>query len=171
MHGGSIEAHSDGRRAGRRSSSFGFPLHSTKPTRPTADEPRKHPGCGGRLKVLVVDDNADFVQMLATSRRRVPGTMCERRWTGGARSRQRSHIRPDVVLLDLGLPVMGGLEVARELRRRPEMAPCDWSRSPAGGRRTIAGGPNEAGFDYHLTKPTDPKELEGLLHQFASERP
>jgi DNA-binding response OmpR family regulator len=78
--------------------------------------------------------------------------------------------RHDVVLLDLGLPVVNGLDVARELRRRSEMAnmrliaPTGW-RQEEDRRHT-----SEAGFDYYLTKPTNPDELQTLLTKLASER-
>ena len=66
---------------------------------------------------------------------------------------------------------MDGIQVARELRRRPETAAIRLVALTGWGQADDRRETSEAGFDYHLTKPTDPKVLEGLLRQFASERP
>jgi CheY-like chemotaxis protein len=72
-------------------------------------------------------------------------------------------LRPDVVLLDIGMPKMNGYEAARHIRQQPwgkEMlliALTGWGQDED-KRRTF-----EAGFDYHLTKPLDPAALEKLL--------
>jgi len=71
--------------------------------------------------------------------------------------------RPQVVLLDIGLPKMDGYEAARNIRQRPWgktmllVALTGWGQEED-RRRT-----REAGFDHHLTKPVDPADLEGLL--------
>ncbi len=74
-----------------------------------------------------------------------------------------AEFKPDIVLLDLGLPGMDGYEVARAIRRMPELGrpvlvavtgwggPEDWLRS------------KQAGFDEHLTKPVDISMIELLL--------
>jgi len=78
--------------------------------------------------------------------------------------------RPDVVLLDLGLPGMSGIDVAREMKRKPGfdgmriVALTGWGQ-PEDRERTRA-----AGFDEHLTKPTDPDRLTALLAEYAAER-
>jgi CheY-like chemotaxis protein len=75
---------------------------------------------------------------------------------------------PDVVLLDVGLPDMSGLDVARALRRDPStaglrlVALTGWGQ--AEDRRETAA----AGFDYHLTKPADPDTLLQLLAMLGS---
>jgi CheY-like chemotaxis protein len=72
------------------------------------------------------------------------------------------------MLLDLGLPLIGGLDVARDLRSHPETANArlvaltGWGQ--AEGRRQT----EDAGVDHHLTKPTDPEHLKRLLAEFAS---
>src|SRR5512146_885267 len=75
--------------------------------------------------------------------------------------------RPDVVLLDLGLPVINGVDVARELRQRPETAHARLVALTGWGQAEDRARTREAGFDQHLTKPTDPKTLEQLLHEMA----
>ena len=76
--------------------------------------------------------------------------------------------RPDVVLLNLGLPLMTGIEVARELRRHPETADTQLVALTGWGQMEDRRQTQEAGFDHHLTKPTDPKTLERLLTEFAN---
>ena len=72
--------------------------------------------------------------------------------------------RPDVVLLDVGLPGMSGLEVARELRRRPETSSARLIALTGWGQAGDRHATRDAGFDAHLTKPTDPDVLEAVLN-------
>src|SRR4029079_1022250 len=72
-------------------------------------------------------------------------------------------MKPDVVLLDLGLPKMDGLEVAKNLRAdadgpRPLLVAMTGFGQADDRARTAA-----AGFDHHLTKPVDPKMLQSLM--------
>ena len=119
-------------------------------------------------RVLVVDDNQDFVQMLELC---VAGMGHEVRkaFDGQTAISAALSFRPDVVLLDLGLPVVSGLDVARELRRHREMANMRLVALTGWGQEEDRRHTSEAGFDYHLTKPTDPEELEKLLAEFATE--
>jgi CheY-like chemotaxis protein len=77
------------------------------------------------------------------------------------------RLRPDVVLLDIGLPRLNGYEVARRLRAQP------WGRQmvliaiTGWGQEEDRARAREAGFDHHLTKPVDFPDLERLL---AAER-
>lgn len=168
MHGGSIEAHSAGAGQG---SEFIVRL-------PTAEEGRcdstTQSGAltlpaGRTLKVLIVDDNADLVEMLAmlveTSGHAVRKALDGRSALSAALS-----FRPDVVLLDLGLPIMSGLDVARELRRRNETARAYLVALTGWGQAEDRRQTEEAGFDDHLTKPADPEALRRLLDRQAAER-
>ena len=75
--------------------------------------------------------------------------------------------RPEVVLLDIGLPGMDGYEVARRLRGRPEferaliVALTGWGQEA--DVRAVQGG----GFDHHLVKPADPEAILELLLDFG----
>ena len=94
-----------------------------------------------------------------------PSTGTRRTWrtTDRRRSKSARRLRPDVAILDIGLPGFSGLEVARRLREEPSLAglflvalsgwvqPEDLVRS------------REAGFDHHLAKPVDVATLERLL--------
>jgi CheY-like chemotaxis protein len=73
--------------------------------------------------------------------------------------------RPEVVLLDLGLPRFSGFEVARRLRAEPSGAAMLLVAVSGYGRERDRQAAREAGFDMHLTKPADPDEVLRLLSQ------
>ena len=168
LHGGSIEAHSSG--PGRGSEFVvRLPLALTpNPTRVEHHQASSLPA-GRRLKVLVVDDNNDLVQMLELT---IAGMGHDVRKALDGRSAILAALsyRPDVVLLDLGLPIVSGLEVARELRRHREITNMRLVALTGWGQEDDRRHTSEVGFDHHLTKPTAPEELEGLLAKFATER-
>ena len=164
LHGGTIEARSDGPATGaefivcvptiEKSTERHAPQRSVP-----ADSVR-------RLKVLIVDDNVDLVEMLATVVE-WDGHEVRKALDGRSAIAAALAFRPDVTLLDLGLPLVGGIDVARELRRRPELASMRLVAVTGWGQiedreRTAA-----AGFDEHLTKPTDPLVLTALLREYA----
>ena len=117
---------------------------------------------GGPRRVLVVEDNPDGLETLVALLE-----MLGHEVAGAADGRQAvqraAEFRPQVVLLDLGLPVMDGFEVARTLRQDSRFedvfiaALTGWGAD--GDRRRTA----DAGFDAHLTKPVDLPALEAVL--------
>jgi len=121
---------------------------------------------GRRLKVLVVDDNADLVEMLAMVVEGL-GHDVRKALDGQTAISAATAYRPDVVLLDLGLPVISGIDVARQLRQRPETAHVHLVALTGWGQAEDRTRTREAGFDHHLTKPTDPRALEQLLYEVA----
>ena len=76
--------------------------------------------------------------------------------------------RPDVILLDLGIPVLGGLDEARELRRHREMAAVQLVGLMGWGQSDDVGKTNDVGLNHHLTKPTDAETLEALLDRIVA---
>jgi len=167
MHGGTIEADSAG--VGQGSV---FVVRLPAAAEISADEGLAAANNGGmpgrRLKVLVVDDNADLVQMLAMV---LEGGGHDVRKALDGRSAvtiARAYL-PDVVLLDLGLPVMDGLQVAQELRRHPETAKAFLVALTGWGQPLDRHRTKEAGFDCHLTKPTDPQTLQQVIADFAAQ--
>lgn len=115
-----------------------------------------------RRRVLVVEDNRDGLETLLTLL-----DLLGHEAAGAADGAQAVEVaqrfQPDVVLLDLGLPVMDGFQVARRLRADPRLqrafiaAVTGWGAE--GDRRRTA----EAGFDAHLTKPVDLPALQAVL--------
>lgn len=118
------------------------------------------------LKVLIVDDNVDLVEMLAIVVTQL-GHDVRKALDGRSAIAAALSYRPDVVLLDLGLPVINGIEVARELRQRPETASARLIALTGWGQPEDRVRTREAGFDAHLTKPTDPGTLGRVLGEIA----
>jgi len=89
--------------------------------------------------------------------------------TGNDALAAASVIKPDVILIDLGMPDMNGYEVARALRatswgRQIKLVAVTGWGQEADQRRSA-----EAGFDRHMTKPVDPNALEAYLDSMARE--
>ena len=117
------------------------------------------------LRVLVVEDNADAADSLSLLLR-LYGHKVEIARTGPTALQMASASRPDVVLLDIGLPGMDGFQVAQRLREKPEFkdvvicAVTGYTPSEADRQRQ-----KETGFDHHYVKPLD---LAKLLEMFKS---
>ncbi len=71
--------------------------------------------------------------------------------------------RPDVALLDIGMPDLSGYEVAKELRRKPWGQGIQLIALTGWGQEKDRQKALEAGFDHHLTKPIDPSQIEALI--------
>jgi len=167
LHGGSIEAHSGGPGRGTEFV-VQLPLASAADrSRAEQREPSLFPAVR-RLKVLVVDDNHDLVQMLELAIQSM-GHEVRKALDGQTAISAALSYRPDVVLLDLSLPIVSGFDVARELRQHREVAHTRLVALTGRGREEDRRRTAEAGFDGHLTKPTNPEELERLLAGFAAE--
>ena len=159
QHGGSVEAHSDGR---GRGSTFSIRLpRAEAPVRDQAVEPPTDAGRHKRRRILIVEDNEDVreaVRMLLETEGHVVHTV----ESGQAALEAASHGEPDVVLLDIGLPDIDGYEVARRLRAKfgtaIRLIALTGYGQPDDRRRVI-----EAGFDGHLVKPVNPDELPGIV--------
>jgi CheY-like chemotaxis protein/anti-sigma regulatory factor (Ser/Thr protein kinase) len=165
MHGGSVEAQSDGP---GRGSQFTVRLAVARAGEGGEAERGQFPVAMKRLRVLVVDDNPDLVAMLALFIESF-GHDVQKAFDGWSAISTAASYRPHVVVLDLELPGMSGLEVARELRRRPETSSAHLVALTGNSQETDRHATQEAGFEAHLTKPTDPDMLEGLLRA-VSER-
>ena len=164
MHGGRIEAQSAGIGQGAEFT-VRLPLASEIEQEPVGGTDTPPLGTG-RLKVLVVDDNADLVEMLAFVVESF-GHDVQKASDGASALSAAAFFRPDVVLLDLGLPDMAGVEVARELRRRAETATSHLVALTGWGTDEDRRQTQSAGFDRHLTKPADPETLRRLLTQVS----
>jgi CheY-like chemotaxis protein len=79
-----------------------------------------------------------------------------------------AEARPQVCLLDLGLPDMDGAELARQLRARPETARALLVAVTGYGQESDRARTREAGFDHHLVKPIDLDRLQALLDDYAA---
>ncbi|CAN5690956.1 hypothetical protein BH18ACI5_BH18ACI5_22820 [soil metagenome] len=160
MHGGRIEARSGGPGCGSE-----FTLHV--PVLDAIDDPADNAASIAapselKRRVLFVDDNVDAAETLASLVRALGG---EARTAADGLSgiECASTFAPDVILLDIGMPVIDGYETCRRIRQQPFgerifiVAITGWGQE--GDKRRAA----EAGFDAHLTKPADSAALERLL--------
>jgi CheY-like chemotaxis protein len=119
------------------------------------------PPNGPTCRVLVVDDSVDSAETLAELLRLWGHDVCTAHDGAEALAAAREK-RPEVVLLDIGLPGMDGYAVAEQLRAeglsgRLLVAITGFSESEDRARM------KEAGFDRHLVKPVDPASLQGLF--------
>jgi PAS domain S-box-containing protein len=166
LHGGSIEARSGGRGLG---SEFvvRLPMAADPPPEGTiakGDVGLETPAPGRRI--LVVDDNHDLARTLARLLT-LMGHDTRTAHDGSEAVAAAEEYRPEVILLDIGLPVMNGHEVARTIRKQPWgrdiliVALTGWGQE--GDRRRS----KEAGIDRHLVKPVEPQTLRELLSRMT----
>ncbi|MDI1432455.1 hybrid sensor histidine kinase/response regulator [Polyangium sorediatum] len=160
MHGGTVEACSEGRGKG---SEFIVRL----PALPVTDLPSgpRPPagGCpAGPRRILVVDDHADVAESLSMLLR-IAGHEVHTALDGCAALEAARTFRPEVVLLDIGLPGMNGYEVASVLRRDPAQAETILIALTGYGHEEDRRRAREAGFTAHLVKPVDLATLERVL--------
>jgi PAS domain S-box-containing protein len=115
------------------------------------------------LRILVVDDNHDVADSTTLLLRHLAGHTVRTEY-GGAEVRDAvREFRPDVVLLDLGLPGLDGYQVAAALREDPETASVHLVAVSGYGQQGDLARSREAGFAAHLVKPVHPKQLEDVL--------
>jgi PAS domain S-box-containing protein len=163
LHGGGVTVHSDGE---GRGSEFIVRLPLGKPMRQAIAEPAPAPaGDDSRaatLRILVVDDSRDAADTCATLLE-LSGHHVEKAYGGFRALEIAAEFRPQVVLLDIGLPDIDGYTLARSIRSEPwgaEMlliAVTGWGHEED-RRRAL-----DAGFDRHLTKPVAVEALDALL--------
>ncbi len=122
-----------------------------------------------RLRVLIVEDNRDGAEMLSALLTMFGHVSCvEQDAEGGLRA--LDEFRPDVALLDIGLPNIDGYELARRIRSTPGFEHLPLIAISGWGMEEDRRRAREAGFDHHLTKPASPEDLERLLSRIAAER-
>ena len=124
-------------------------------------------GLQARHRILVVDDNEDGAETLATLLG-LYGHEVRIAHDGAAALAAADAYRPDVILLDIGLPGMDGYEVARRLRDRNEFRATRLIALTGWGQDTDRERSRSAGFDLHLVKPVDPGKLRELLDARSS---
>jgi DNA-binding response OmpR family regulator len=108
----------------------------------------------------VVDDNVDAAEALAELLREY-GHNVRTAHGAGSGINEALRMRPEIVLLDISMPDADGYEVARRLRA--ELAGTTLVALTGYGEHRHRQKSREAGFDHHLTKPVDMRELEKLL--------
>ncbi len=159
MHGGSVTAHSDGEGLGSeftvRLALLGEPAVAAAPP-PVDVSPRR------QRRIVIVEDNADareMLQMLLS----VEGHEVDSAEDGRDGLALIERLQPDVALIDIGLPLLNGYDVARTLRARSQGPPVllvalTGYGQPEDRQRALA-----AGFDEHLIKPVNLERLTQIM--------
>nr|WP_052170254.1 response regulator [Massilia sp. JS1662] len=170
LHGGRVAAFSAGRGHGS-TFTVRLPLHAGSPH-------ARSGGAGGEtgtrppapLRVLVVDDNADAADSLVALLDALGHTTWVAR-DGPEGLHLALDVKPDLVLLDIGLPGMSGYEVARAIRRHQGVRQIVLIALTGWGAQSDQQQSHEAGFDQHLTKPVSLEALEQALAAAARALP
>lgn len=162
LHGGTLTAHSEG--PGRGSVfTVRLPLgYAGQPETEQAPAAAPPPPAVQRCTILIADDNRDASDTLAMLLA-IEGHETHRAYDGAQALAVWHAVRPDVCLLDIGMPGRTGYQVAREIRRQPGghatllVAVTGWGQVQD-RQASLA-----AGFDQHLTKPVSPEQITALL--------
>ncbi|AWL06673.1 hybrid sensor histidine kinase/response regulator [Massilia oculi] len=160
LHGGRVEAHSDGLGKGSEFVVY-LPCLAEAPEASMPQLDMQSRGTSG-LKVLVVDDNVDAAQMLATLLE-MNGYEVAIEYDGQGALASAVRAPPDVALLDIGLPDIDGHELARRLRAMPETTQAMLVALTGYGQAEDRQRAHNAGFDHHMAKPADLAKLLELL--------
>jgi signal transduction histidine kinase len=160
LHGGTVEALSEGPGKGTEFV-VRLPLRlpqegqGTTPTAAIATD-------GPRRRILVVDDNVDAAEALGELLRDFGHEVATAHDGAQALDSARLH-RPEIILLDIGMPEMDGYEVAKRIRGELGLADALLVALSGYGEDRHRRLAREAGFDQHITKPVDASKLEELL--------
>ena len=173
LHGGAVAAESAGPGQGSR---FTVRLPYAQPETPVQPDPAQESGIGAAapqapdaLRVLVVDDNLDAAETLGALL-----DMCGHEVAlahdGAGALAQAGRFLPHVVFLDIGLPDQSGFDVALAMRRIAGLEDAMLVALTGWGAEQDRQRSNDAGFDFHLTKPADFDSVDNLLRQAAARR-
>jgi PAS domain S-box-containing protein len=167
LHEGTVQAFSEGK---GRGSEFVVRLRlpDDVPQVQRSAEPAG-PERASSLRILVVDDNEDSAKSLALLLE-MSGNQTRIAFDGAAALAAAEQFRPEVVLLDIGMPKMNGLDAARRIREQP------WGRDmllialTGWGQDTDRHRTHVAGFDAHLVKPVDHAALMRVVASLSTKR-
>jgi signal transduction histidine kinase len=160
MHGGSVEARSAGVGKGAEFVAR-LPIATSAPSPHDAAEDVRQADAL-KYRILVADDNGDAAESMGTMLRLLGNEVRTVR-DGQQAVEEAEAFRPDVVLLDIGMPRLNGYEAARRIRKSRWgknmllVALTGWGQDEDKRKAT------EAGFDQHMTKPVDPRRVEQLV--------
>lgn len=158
LHGGTVTARSDGRGLGSTFEVI-LPIATSAvaaPVVPTGQPSAPAPGVGRRI--LIVDDNRDAADLMCEALDTL-GYEVQAAYDGPSALALVKTFVPEVALLDIGLPVMDGCELARQLRRDPRLTAIRLVAVTGYGQSSDRLASEAAGFDVHLVKPIDLKLL------------
>ena len=164
MHEGAIDIKSPGT---GRGTEVEIRLPATAAVTVAAPPPQRPLDVSSRnLRVLIVEDNLDAAGMLELAVSQL-GHATKLAHDGATAIAAATQFKPDVIFLDIGLPVMNGYAVARALREMPEFSHVHIAALTGWGQEEDRQKAREAGCNSHFTKPLDPAMLEDLLATIA----
>jgi CheY-like chemotaxis protein len=162
LHGVAVEALREGEGRGSRFMVRLPSLVATKTDAPSSMTTTSQTQPKPRRRVLIVDDSPDVADSLALLLKTF-GADVRVAHSGAEGLAACADFTPELVFLDIGMPVMDGFETARRLRALPKARKATLvaltGRGEQETRRRVA----EAGFDQHVTKPADLDEIQALL--------
>jgi signal transduction histidine kinase len=159
MHGGTVSAESRGIGKG---SAFTVRLPLSLRRAAPMDARAAEAVATGRHRVLVVEDNVDAAEamlMLLTQEGHDVTVIHD----GAEAVECARNLRPDTVLLDIGLPGINGYDLAARLREMPETRDARLIAVSGYGQKKDLDRSAQAGFDLHLVKPVDPAQLRRIV--------
>jgi PAS domain S-box-containing protein len=167
MHGGGIEAQSGGHGMGSRFI-VRLPVVLALASGQPGNEADQQAPPIARHRILVVDDNRDAAISLAMILNKM-GNETQTAHDGHEAVDVAAAFKPDVILLDIGMPKLNGHEACRRIREQPwgknvVIVACTGWGQEEDKRRS-----QEAGFSFHMVKPVDPAALENLLAGLRTE--
>lgn len=164
LHGGTVSANSPG--LGK-----GSVFEVTLPLSPTEAKEKNeieiasvNAGRSRTRIVLLADDNADAVFVMAELIR-MEGHVVHVARDGTQAMEMAAHVKPDVAILDIGMPGFDGYEVARRIRDATATANCLLIAATGWGQEADRCRALNAGFDVHFTKPLDPSAMLDIIAQ------
>jgi len=166
MHGGRITACSDGLGKGSQ-----FVIHLPLSKNSIAPAPRSNQSSRPAGKrVVVIEDNVDGREMLELLLSQA-GYEVFSVGDGKSGLEMIEREKPDIAIVDIGLPSMNGFEVARALRAKPEFRKLYLVALTGYGQPADHQAALDAGFDEHLVKPLDPMQIERWMRPEAESQP
>jgi signal transduction histidine kinase/ActR/RegA family two-component response regulator len=167
LHGGSVIAFSEGNDRGSRFT-VRLPL-ATQPEDAISLAPPEHAATpAGRLRILVADDNRDAAQTLAMLLR-LDGHDVRAVHDGAEALAVGDGFHPQLLLLDIGMPVLDGYETARQVRERPWGRKAQLVALTGWGQDSDRRNALNAGFHYHLVKPAEPEALRAVIDSIVAD--
>ena len=167
MHGGTVEARSEGLGKGCEFI-VRLPMVADAPNMPMILNRDEHP-VPSSLRILIVDDNQDLAHLMSLLLKATGNEICIAH-DGQEGLDKAEKFKPDVVLLDIGLPVLNGYEACRRIREK------SWGKNVCIIASTGWGGAEdrrqtqEAGFDHHMVKPVDMQAMLKILEGVQANR-
>jgi signal transduction histidine kinase/CheY-like chemotaxis protein len=177
LHGGGVKAASGGPGQGSvftvtlplAQAAESFPQASIVhgPQTPASGEPSTEPGAES-FRILIADDNKPAATAISMLFER-DNHMVRIAHDGSEALREAEQFLPDIILLDIGMPHLNGYEVARAIRAAPWGADMYLIAATGWGQEKDKKLAEEAGFDVHLTKPIDFRQLKELVESHAKD--